>query len=266
MSGLCSFFHWKIFAQKIYLPQYTFPPGSARRSQRRAAQRHLTPGQLALSPGNPPSDRSTRSRWHKSHLHLPHLRAWRTRVSTTGGTNPSRTSWSVEGWIHSKKRNRLGQKTVEQLVRSHTNQSAAGCWKRAQTTDYRLGGVGEDGTRRGGTYACSGTRAKCPSCSRCPCPGGAPGRARRGRSCCCRSIADVDHSQHEGHAAATASRRGSAPCGSPGSERGRPSLCTSVSVIGLSLAVPKERMEMKNRGCDKLAISDYRTPPRSYEL
>eukprot|EP00967_Tisochrysis_lutea_P046555 scaffold56570_cov34-Tisochrysis_lutea.AAC.1 len=30
-------------------------------------------------------------------------------------------SWSVEGWIHSKKRNRLGQKTVERLVRAHTN-------------------------------------------------------------------------------------------------------------------------------------------------
>ena len=31
------------------------------------------------------------------------------------------TSWSVEGWIHSKKRNRLGQLTVERLVRAHTN-------------------------------------------------------------------------------------------------------------------------------------------------
>ena len=30
-------------------------------------------------------------------------------------------SWSVEGWIHSKKRNRLGQKNVERLVRAHTN-------------------------------------------------------------------------------------------------------------------------------------------------
>lgn len=30
-------------------------------------------------------------------------------------------SWSVEGWIHSKKRNRLGQKTVERLLRTHTN-------------------------------------------------------------------------------------------------------------------------------------------------
>eukprot|EP00962_Isochrysis_galbana_P060012 scaffold33958_cov136-Isochrysis_galbana.AAC.2 len=27
MSGLCSYFHWKIFAQKIYLPS-TFPVGT----------------------------------------------------------------------------------------------------------------------------------------------------------------------------------------------------------------------------------------------
>ncbi len=30
-------------------------------------------------------------------------------------------SWSVEGWMHSKKRNRLGQAFVERLVRTHTN-------------------------------------------------------------------------------------------------------------------------------------------------
>jgi hypothetical protein len=30
-------------------------------------------------------------------------------------------SWSVENWIHSKKRNWLGQLTVERLVRCHTN-------------------------------------------------------------------------------------------------------------------------------------------------
>ena len=27
----------------------------------------------------------------------------------------------MEGWFHSKKRNKLGQKTVERLVRAHTN-------------------------------------------------------------------------------------------------------------------------------------------------
>ena len=30
-------------------------------------------------------------------------------------------SWSIEGWIHSKKRNRLGQPKVQRLVRTHTN-------------------------------------------------------------------------------------------------------------------------------------------------
>jgi hypothetical protein len=30
-------------------------------------------------------------------------------------------SWSIEGWIHSKRRNRLGQDLVERLVRTHTN-------------------------------------------------------------------------------------------------------------------------------------------------
>lgn len=29
--------------------------------------------------------------------------------------------WSIEGWIHSKRRNRLGQDLVEKLVRAHTN-------------------------------------------------------------------------------------------------------------------------------------------------
>jgi hypothetical protein len=30
-------------------------------------------------------------------------------------------SWAIEGWIHSKRRNRLGQNLVEMLVRGHTN-------------------------------------------------------------------------------------------------------------------------------------------------
>ena len=30
-------------------------------------------------------------------------------------------SWSIEGWIHSKRRNRLGQQIVERLVRTYTN-------------------------------------------------------------------------------------------------------------------------------------------------
>lgn len=36
-------------------------------------------------------------------------------------------SWSIEGWIHSKKRNRLGQTNVERLVRTHTNLLLDGC-------------------------------------------------------------------------------------------------------------------------------------------
>ena len=30
-------------------------------------------------------------------------------------------SWSIEDWIHSKRRNRIGQELVENLVRAHTN-------------------------------------------------------------------------------------------------------------------------------------------------
>ena len=30
-------------------------------------------------------------------------------------------SWSIEGWIHSNRRNRIGQNLVECLVRTHTN-------------------------------------------------------------------------------------------------------------------------------------------------
>jgi hypothetical protein len=30
-------------------------------------------------------------------------------------------SWSIQGWIHSKRRNRLGRDLVERLVRTHTN-------------------------------------------------------------------------------------------------------------------------------------------------
>jgi hypothetical protein len=30
-------------------------------------------------------------------------------------------TWSIDEWIHSKRRNRLGQDLVERLVRTHTN-------------------------------------------------------------------------------------------------------------------------------------------------
>ena len=30
-------------------------------------------------------------------------------------------SWPIEGWMHSRKRNRLGQSKVQRLVRTHSN-------------------------------------------------------------------------------------------------------------------------------------------------
>ena len=38
--------------------------------------------------------------------------------------------WSIEGWIHSKRRNRLSQELVERLLRAHTNlvfRQSSGC-------------------------------------------------------------------------------------------------------------------------------------------
>eukprot|EP00962_Isochrysis_galbana_P016875 scaffold4840_cov115-Isochrysis_galbana.AAC.19 len=63
-------------------------------------------------------------------------------------------------------------------------------------------------------------------------------RGRRGRTYCCRSVVAALDSQHEGPAEATASRIGNAPRESRGTARGRPSLCTSVTVIGLNLGAP----------------------------
>lgn len=42
-------------------------------------------------------------------------------------------SWSVEDWIHSKKRNRLGQRTVERLVRCHTNLLLRGVFEECES-------------------------------------------------------------------------------------------------------------------------------------
>ena len=36
-------------------------------------------------------------------------------------TSACESSWSIEGWIHSKRRNRLGQQLVERRVHNHTN-------------------------------------------------------------------------------------------------------------------------------------------------
>ena len=42
-------------------------------------------------------------------------------ASLACSASPCEHSWSIEGWIHSKKRNRLGQTFVERLLRAHTN-------------------------------------------------------------------------------------------------------------------------------------------------
>jgi hypothetical protein len=43
-------------------------------------------------------------------------------VSITGrSASACEHSWSIEGWIHSNRRNRLGQTLVQRLVRTHTN-------------------------------------------------------------------------------------------------------------------------------------------------
>ena len=42
-------------------------------------------------------------------------------VHVTTSASPAEHFWSIEGWIHSKRRNRLSQGLVEKLVRLHTN-------------------------------------------------------------------------------------------------------------------------------------------------
>lgn len=52
----------------------------------------------------------------------PHLQwAARRLLALSCSASGCERSWSVEDWMHSKKRNRLGQTTVERLVRCHTN-------------------------------------------------------------------------------------------------------------------------------------------------
>jgi hypothetical protein len=43
------------------------------------------------------------------------------RVLLTCSASACEHNWSIEGWIHSNRRNRLGQKVVEGLVFTHTN-------------------------------------------------------------------------------------------------------------------------------------------------
>eukprot|EP00962_Isochrysis_galbana_P034632 scaffold11746_cov109-Isochrysis_galbana.AAC.2 len=74
----------------------------------------------------------------------------------------------------------------------------------------------------------------------------------------------ITQNRHGLSAAATCGRKGIERHGSPSSERGHPSLCTSVSVIGLSLAMTKERMEVKNRGCDNTGHRDNPGTPTDH--
>lgn len=61
--------------------------------------------------------------WANTYLRAwPHLRYIATRLlSLSCSASGCEHAWSIEGWIHSKKRNRLGQHTVDRLVRCHTN-------------------------------------------------------------------------------------------------------------------------------------------------
>ena len=45
--------------------------------------------------------------------------------------------WSIEGWIHSKRRNKVHQKVVEKLVRAHTNLVLGRVWMTPFIIYYR---------------------------------------------------------------------------------------------------------------------------------
>ena len=63
--------------------------------------------------------------WAKTFLYkFPHVQWAAKRIlSLRCSASECEHSWSIEGWLHSKKRNRLGQKNVERLLRVHTNLS-----------------------------------------------------------------------------------------------------------------------------------------------
>ena len=69
--------------------------------------------------------------WAQAYLH--HWPSLKWLVMRLGSLQCSASgcehSWSVESWIHSKKRNRLGQTNVERLVRCHTNLLLVGALK-----------------------------------------------------------------------------------------------------------------------------------------
>ena len=45
--------------------------------------------------------------------------------------------WSIEGWIHSKRKNKVHQKLVEKLVRAHTNLVLGRVWMTSFIIYYR---------------------------------------------------------------------------------------------------------------------------------
>ena len=61
--------------------------------------------------------------WAKTFLYEWEALMWVALRVTSLTCSASRCehAWSIEGWIHSNKRNRLGQKNVDRLVRAHTN-------------------------------------------------------------------------------------------------------------------------------------------------
>jgi hypothetical protein len=62
-------------------------------------------------------------------------------VAMTCSASGCEDSWSVEAWIHSKKRNRLGQKTVERQVRAGAHESSArGCSRKLGISRAPVGG------------------------------------------------------------------------------------------------------------------------------
>ena len=70
-------------------------------------------------------------RWASMYLaKWPALRYAVMRISSLAcSASGCEHSWSVEGWIHSKKRNRLSQTNVERLLRAHTNLVLFSQWK-----------------------------------------------------------------------------------------------------------------------------------------
>ena len=63
--------------------------------------------------------------WARTFLYNFEHVAWAAKriLSLRCSASECEHAWSIEGWLHSKKRNRLGQTNVERLLRVHTNLS-----------------------------------------------------------------------------------------------------------------------------------------------